>query len=143
MALELEKYALEFGTFGQARVERNELRAQVERLKQDCEAAHAQAEAYENKWKSICQSAREDGTCACSYDSIDDVCNNHSPKLKTAIAERDAAIAAGIAFRQQRDNLAAAIEDVAYYVLHVDGSRISAGTAQAVERAKKLLDFSA
>lgn len=49
------------------------------------DAAYEQAAAHEQKWQTLCNLPT--GTCACSYDNRDDVCDYHSPKLTAAIAE--------------------------------------------------------
>lgn len=68
-------------------------KAAAEKAEAERDAAIDQTVALESKIKTLCTSPA--GTCACSYDHIDDVCALHSPQLTRALAERDAAWCAG------------------------------------------------
>ena len=71
--------------------ERDAARAEAEKLRTELDEAVNAELAHKAKWESICSASRENGTCACSYDSIDDVCMAHSPKLAAAMADLAAA----------------------------------------------------
>jgi hypothetical protein len=77
----------------------------------DAEAADAAQIAHQKKWESVCKASRENGTCACSYDSADDVCDFHAPKL--------AAVKADLAAAQAK--LAEVEKERAYYKLVSEG----------------------
>ena len=64
--------------------------AKLAQAEKERDEADKNAEAMEAKWRALAPH----GTCACSMDSPDDVCLHHSPKLASAIAQRDSALAA-------------------------------------------------
>ena len=67
--------------------ELEQLRAQVREL----EAQAIEAEQANEAMFAKVQSLSAHQTCACSYDTADDVCMHHSPKLKAAIERAEQA----------------------------------------------------
>lgn len=76
----------------QARLERDKLHATVEELQKELAKAREENERLTRECDALdakVQSLAPHGTCGCSYDRPDDVCDHHSPQLAKAREERD------------------------------------------------------